>query len=168
MGCYVSPVCHSRDMSINYVKIGVYYHPIVLQRLLEHTHRNPPPSHISLRMSYANPLHNPVSSSQKSAYSALGNAMPSKAPDTSGRIRLPQTTFSPTSKWHGTTGKANLAPTIQFDYKGHSKQGVSMRELAARGVPEICLMIQGGEDKVLAHTGLQRVTFRILVCFYLH
>jgi len=91
--------------------------------------------------------------------------MPNQTLGIPGRIRLPQASFSPTSKWHGTTGRANLTPPIQYDYKGHSREGVSMRELAARGVPEICQMIQGGADKVLAHTGLQRITFRILVGF---
>ena len=44
-----------------------------------------------------------------------------------------------------------------------------MRELCARSIPGISQMIEDPEDLVLDDTGLQRITFRILVsfCFFL-
>jgi hypothetical protein len=49
---------------------------------------------------------------------------------------------------------------VSFDYPGQARQGVSMRDLRLKGTST---PIQGANDFVLSHTGLQRVVFRIIV-----
>lgn len=119
-------------------------------------------------MSYTNPLHPPVDASHYSKFSALGSAMsgpPAKSQFLSPfRRRLPQGIYTPGSKWKVAMGRSNqLNNSIPFDYIGYSKQGVPMRELSSRGAHALAMMIQGANDPVFSHTGLQRITFRILV-----
>ncbi|KAG6873080.1 hypothetical protein C0995_003124 [Termitomyces sp. Mi166 len=57
---------------------------------------------------------------------------------------------------------------IQFDHIGYNGQGMQMRELSARSEAAIAAMIQGAEDPVLAHTGRERITFRIIWPGYEH
>lgn len=119
-------------------------------------------------MSYINPLHTPVSASNRSQFSSLGGAVsgaPAPAQFLSPfRRRLPQAQYTPSSKWKNATGRLNqLHNAISFDYLGYTKQGVPMRELSTRGAHALSSMIHGANDKVLAHTGLVRITFRIIV-----
>ena len=121
-------------------------------------------------MSYANPLHPPVSAARLSGYSSLGVVTPRDAmlPQflSPSRRRLPQATYAPSCKWRMATGRRNqLRCPITFDYLGYSKQGISVVETLAKGVPGLLRMIQGPNDQVFANTGLTRITFRILVCF---
>ncbi|KAF9463659.1 hypothetical protein BDZ94DRAFT_1163524 [Collybia nuda] len=118
-------------------------------------------------MSYINPLHAPVSAANRSQFSSLGGAVNSTP--TPGqflspfRRRLPQAPYTPSSKWRNATGRLNqLHSAISFDYLGYSKQGVPMRELSTRGTHALASMIHGANDPVLAHTGLVRITLRIL------
>jgi hypothetical protein len=126
-------------------------------------------------MSYINPLHAPVAPTNRSAYSSLGGAVHG-APTPSRflspfRRRLPQAPYTPSSKWKLATGRLNqLHNTVTFDYLGYTKQGVPMRELSTRGAHALASMIQGANDAVLSHTGLTRITIRILVrpsCIYI-
>ncbi|KAG5635520.1 hypothetical protein DXG03_005368, partial [Asterophora parasitica] len=126
-------------------------------------------------MSYINPLHPPVSSSQKSQFSSLGGAVqPSAAQSASSfmspcRRRLPQPPYTPASKWRAATGRTNkVHSAIPFDYLGYSKQGVPMRELSTRSTVALGQMIQGAGDAVLAHTGVARITLRIIWPGYEH
>lgn len=57
-------------------------------------------------------------------------------------------------------------PAISFDFKGYKRQGVPMRELSAHSIHGIGQIIEDPEYTVLAHTGLQRITFRIQVSFF--
>ena len=121
-------------------------------------------------MSYVNPLHYPVNSTQFSSYSSLNGATPNSQNSSQFispfRRRLLQQTYTPASKWRNATGRTNVVhPAISFDYKGYKRQGVPMRDLSARSSHGIGQMIEDPEDTVLAHTGLQRITFRILVSF---
>ena len=120
-------------------------------------------------MSYSNPLHPPLSPALQSGYSSLGGAVnggptPSRFISPSKR-RLPQAPYTPTCKWRTATGRLNqLQYPITFDYLGYSKEGISMVETSAKGVPGLLRMIQGPSDLVLAQTGIARITFRIIVC----
>ncbi|KAG6917559.1 hypothetical protein DXG01_002028 [Tephrocybe rancida] len=126
-------------------------------------------------MSYLNPLHPPVRSSNQSQYSALDGALYSSSSQPTSsflsptRRRLPQQPYTPASKWRAATGRLDqVHNAIMFDYAGYAKQGVPMRELSARSGTVLASMIQGGKDTVLAHTGLARITFRILWPGYEH
>ncbi|GLB44466.1 putative glycosyl hydrolase family 79 C-terminal beta domain [Lyophyllum shimeji] len=85
------------------------------------------------------------------------------------RRRLPQPPYTPASKWRAATGRTNqLHSAITFDYLGYSKQGVPMRELSTRSAAALGSMIAGAGDAVLAHTGLARITLRIIWPGYEH
>ncbi|KAF5385125.1 hypothetical protein D9615_000893 [Tricholomella constricta] len=118
-------------------------------------------------MSYTNPLHPPVYPTQRSGYSALGDALKGH-PETSqflspSRRRLPQAAWAPSAKWKLMTGRTNqIHGAITFDYIGYAKQGVPMRELSTRSTHALASMITGANDQVLAHTGLTKITLRIL------
>lgn len=121
-------------------------------------------------MSYVNPLHYPVNPTQFSSYSSLNGATPQSQTSqfiSPFRRRLPQQPYTPASKWRNATGRTNTVhAAISFDYKGYKRQGVPMRELSARSTHGIGQMIENPEDTVLADTGLQRITFRILVSLF--
>ncbi|KAG6830418.1 hypothetical protein H0H87_008166 [Tephrocybe sp. NHM501043] len=121
-------------------------------------------------MGYVNPLHPQIRSSQLSTYTSLGSATgPSTAFLSPTRRRLPQQPFTPTSKWDLSMGKSvRLHSAIQFDYNGYVNQGVQMRELVARSSTALASMIQGAGDLVLAHTGRERIMFRIIWPGYEH
>jgi len=121
-------------------------------------------------MSYVNPLHHPINTTQFSSYNSLNGATANSQATSQFispfRRRLPQQPYTPTSKWRNATGRTNTVhAAIFFDYKGYKRQGVPMRELCARSIPGISQMIEDPEDLVLDDTGLQRITFRILVSF---
>ncbi|KAF9522487.1 hypothetical protein CPB83DRAFT_917136 [Crepidotus variabilis] len=105
----------------------------------------------------SNPLHCPLRASQQSSYSSLGGAVPS---GTSSLIRrLPQAMYTPSGKWHSANSRPGSHPPVTFDYPGHHNQGVRMQHLIAQ---DCSGLITGGTDRVLAHTGLQKITFRIM------
>ncbi|KAJ7703526.1 hypothetical protein B0H17DRAFT_922023 [Mycena rosella] len=82
------------------------------------------------------------------------------------RRRVPLVPYSPTQGWKVVTGRTQpLHSTVSFDYPGQARQGVSMREFRLKGNST---PIQGAGDLVLAHTGLQRIVFRILWPDYGH
>ena len=117
-------------------------------------------------MSYTNPLH--YSGAPSSSFSSLSSACYGAAQQNSSfisprRRRLPQAAYTP-GKWNGATGRVTAVHhPITFDYIGYHKQGVPMRELSARGAHALSQMIQGSSDLVFARTGIQRITFHILV-----
>ncbi|KAG6878802.1 hypothetical protein C0992_007646 [Termitomyces sp. T32_za158] len=120
-------------------------------------------------MSYANPLHPPVRSSQVSQYTTLEGAAGFTRFLSPTRYRLPQQSYKPSSKWDQTMGQnVRRHAAIQFDHIGYNGQGVQMRELSARSDAAIAAMIQGAGDAVLSHTGCERITFRIVWPGYEH
>ncbi|KAF9463662.1 hypothetical protein BDZ94DRAFT_1308568 [Collybia nuda] len=124
-------------------------------------------------MSYVNPLHAPVSAASRSQFSSLGgavNGVPSASQFISpNRRRLPQAPYTPSTKSRGSGGRASqLNHPIAFDYLGHSKQGIPMRELSTRGGHTLASMVHGAGDQVLVHTGLARINLHILWPGYEH
>ncbi|KAG6897500.1 hypothetical protein C0992_000930 [Termitomyces sp. T32_za158] len=115
-------------------------------------------------MSYSNPLHPPVRSSNISQYSSLEGAAGITRFLSPTRHRLPQQSYKPSSKWDQAMGQSvRLHAAIQFDHIGYTGQGIQMRELSARSDAAIAAMMQGAGDAVLYHTGRERITFRIVV-----
>ncbi|KAJ7702114.1 hypothetical protein B0H14DRAFT_2416770 [Mycena olivaceomarginata] len=80
------------------------------------------------------------------------------------RRRLPFEPFTP-ARWNAATGRSEVHRPVSFDYPGQARQGVSMRDLRLKGTST---PIQGANDFVLSHTGLQRVVFRIIWPGYGH
>ncbi|KAF7336441.1 hypothetical protein MSAN_02298100 [Mycena sanguinolenta] len=80
------------------------------------------------------------------------------------RRRLPFEQYRP-PQWHNASRQGQVHRPVCFDYPGQTRQGVSMRDLPLRGAST---PIQGANDLVLAHTGLQRVVFRIIWPGYGH
>ena len=123
---------------------------------------------ITMSTIYVNPLHPPIPSALQSPFNTLSGAVvcSSNGPPflSPFRRRLPQITYTPSSKWRNVTGRTNLvhAP-VHFDYLGYSRQGVPMRELSTRGAHALASMIVGATDQVLVHTGLSRITLYIIV-----
>lgn len=120
-------------------------------------------------MSYTNPLHPPSGSYAVSSYSTLSSAVYGSKPSSPfispNRRRLPQQPYTPSSKWKTATGRTmQLYQPIVFDYIGHSKQGVPMRELLSRNTHALAQMIQGANDQIFSKSGLARINFHILVC----
>lgn len=118
-------------------------------------------------MAYHNPLHSQVGN--VSSYSALTGAVSGGSHTFASPFRrwLPQPDYSPASKWRAATATDNRhLPAVFFDFIGHSKQGVNMREISVRGAAGLGQMLIGANDPVLASTGLQRITLRIMVSFH--
>ncbi|KAJ7149285.1 hypothetical protein C8R43DRAFT_888156 [Mycena crocata] len=86
-------------------------------------------------------------------------------PNPANRRRVPQEAYVPKQGWKAATGRTQMHAPVSFDYAGRAREGVSMRELRLKGV---AAPIQGANDLVLVHTGLQRVVFRILWPGYGH
>lgn len=81
------------------------------------------------------------------------------------RRRVPQILYNPSSKWDDQIGRlAHTHGIILFDHKGHSKQGMKIMELYSAGTRS---SMAGAGDRVLASTGLQRITLYIRVCLNL-
>ncbi|KAJ7353033.1 hypothetical protein DFH08DRAFT_648634, partial [Mycena albidolilacea] len=83
------------------------------------------------------------------------------------RRRLPFEPFTP-ARWNAATGGSEVHRLVSFDYPGHTafrSPCVSMRDLRLKGT---ATPIQGANDLVLAHTGLQRVVFHIIWPGYGH
>lgn len=124
-----------------------------------------PPSPIILPMAYVNPLHSQVGN--VSSYSTLSGAVSGGSHVFTSPFRrwLPQPDYSPVSKWRAATATDNRhLPAVFFDFIGHSKQGVNMREISVRGAAGLGQMLVGANDSVFTSTGLQRITLRIMVC----
>ncbi|KAJ7433133.1 hypothetical protein B0H11DRAFT_1834207 [Mycena galericulata] len=74
--------------------------------------------------------------------------------------------YTPKQGWKAVTGRTQeLNAPVWYDYPGQANQGVSMRELRAKGP---MAPIQGANDAVFAHTGLKRIVFRIIWPGYAH
>ncbi|GAW10425.1 hypothetical protein F5879DRAFT_983609 [Lentinula edodes] len=115
---------------------------------------------------YYNPIHPTVSSQNTSQYSSLGGAVRGAPAQSSflipNRRRVPQSIYQPTGKWRNQTGRlAPIHAPVSVDFKGYSRQGMRMMELYARGAFALSQMMEGGDDRVLAHTGLKRITLHI-------
>ncbi|KAG6899690.1 hypothetical protein C0993_007890 [Termitomyces sp. T159_Od127] len=116
-------------------------------------------------MSYVNPLHPPVRAGQQSRFSSINRAL-EPALDSPTRRRVPQQIYVPNSKGMPAPGRRH-AP-ITFDHPGYSKQGVQMREFVSRSSSALASTVQGAGDAVLAHTGISRITLRIMWPGYDH
>lgn len=119
-------------------------------------------------MSFVNPLHYPVNPTQFSSYSSLVGATPNSQSSSQFispfRRRLPQQLYTPISKWRNATGRTNIVhPAISFDFRGYKKQGIPMRDLSIADPHVVDRILEDPGATVLAHTGLQRITFRIIV-----
>ncbi|TFK69367.1 hypothetical protein BDN72DRAFT_959639 [Pluteus cervinus] len=77
---------------------------------------------------------------------------------------LPQLAYTPTTTWRATTGRCfpDQSTEIFFDYKGQHGQGVKIRDMRDELEPECRFRIEGPDDRVLEHTGLKKVTLRII------
>ncbi|KDR84438.1 hypothetical protein GALMADRAFT_713250 [Galerina marginata CBS 339.88] len=117
-------------------------------------------------MTYSNPLHPPIAGGYASNYTALAPAVSGGGArgDTAYCKRLPQGVYTPASKWHAATGRTNdVHAPISFNRKGANRRaGVSVVELNGRSIQELSAILEGGDDRVLADTGRQRITFRIM------
>ncbi|KAK7050228.1 hypothetical protein R3P38DRAFT_2503309 [Favolaschia claudopus] len=83
----------------------------------------------------------------------------------STRRRLPLEQFKP-AQWRSATSPNAVHRSISFDYAGMPlRQGVSMKDLRLKGTSAPLL---GAHDPVLAHTGMQRIVFRIMWPGYGH
>ncbi|KAF9523244.1 hypothetical protein CPB83DRAFT_737916, partial [Crepidotus variabilis] len=108
-----------------------------------------------------NPLHCPLRASQQSSYSSLRGGV---ASGMSSLIRrLPQAMYTPSGKWQSANSRPGSHPPVTFDYPGHHNQGVRLQDLIAQ---DCSSLIVGGTDRVFAQTGLQKITFRIMVSGY--
>lgn len=120
--------------------------------------------------SYGNPLHPPLSCTQYSAHTSISVALvpPAHTFLVLYRRWVPQPAYTPASKWKsGTAVQPNKQlPTVSFDYTGQPRQGIPMRELSVRNMSTLSNILQGANEPVLAQTGLQKITLRILVSIY--
>ncbi|KXN90324.1 hypothetical protein AN958_04357 [Leucoagaricus sp. SymC.cos] len=104
---------------------------------------------------YHNPIHMPVFPSQVSDYSSLSGALsPPTQFASPRRCRVPQCA----AKASG----GPVAKPVSFDYIGYSHQGVSIVDFSARSANALIQMIAGGNDLVLAGTGVQHINLRIM------
>ncbi|KAF9444934.1 hypothetical protein P691DRAFT_676670 [Macrolepiota fuliginosa MF-IS2] len=105
---------------------------------------------------YHSPIHTPVFPSQMSGYSSLSGAL-SPAPSQFAnprRRRVPQSAV-----------KASGSPVthpVSFDYIGYAQQGVSIVDFSARSANALAQMVAGGNDLVLANTGVRQINLRIM------
>lgn len=106
----------------------------------------------------SNPLHAPLRQSQQSSYTSLAGAVGQAS--SSLVLPLPQTIYSPSSKWDQATSRRPDHAPIAFDYKGYSNQGVRMQDLLVRDCSGI---ITGGADQIFGNSKLTKITFRIMV-----
>ncbi|KAF9077555.1 hypothetical protein BDP27DRAFT_1208445 [Rhodocollybia butyracea] len=115
-------------------------------------------------MSYHNSIHPTITLQNASYYSSLGGAVRG-APQSSfmipNRKRVPQSIYHPNDKWRAQTGRLTVHPPIAIDFKGYSRQGMKMSEIYARGSYALSQMMEGADDRVLARTGLKRITLHI-------
>ncbi|EGO02317.1 hypothetical protein SERLA73DRAFT_104719 [Serpula lacrymans var. lacrymans S7.3] len=130
---------------------------------------------------YINPLHPPIPSAAHSSYTALANACPQTLPlqPPFGPIlptvrRLPQTPWTPHSKWNATMSRSKPSQPIMFDLFGARSMGlgVPMREMSTRSANAIEQMIVGARDNVAAlmagSGGTRKIRFRIMWPGYEH
>ncbi|KAJ7487367.1 hypothetical protein B0H11DRAFT_2157182 [Mycena galericulata] len=116
---------------------------------------------------YPNPAHPHGTPRGGQSYSlSYGPAQPRPAFSSSTRRAVPLQAYSPTQGWKATMERTReLHAPVRYDYPGQAHQGVSMRELRAKGP---MAPIQGANDAVFAHTGLNRIVFRIIWPGYEH
>lgn len=108
---------------------------------------------------YHNSIHVPVFPSQVSGYSSLSGALapPPSQFANARRRRVPQCAAK-------AAGNPVCHP-ISFDYIGYSQQGVSIVDFSARSANALAQMVAGGNDLVLASTGVAQINLRIMVSF---
>ncbi|KAJ3573844.1 hypothetical protein NP233_g2166 [Leucocoprinus birnbaumii] len=111
---------------------------------------------------YHNAIHAPVFPSQVSGYSSLSGALtpPPSQFVNSRRRRVPQCAAK--------AAGGPVAHPVMFDYIGQSQQGVSVAEFHVRSTNVLGQMIAGGNDLVLANTGVQEINLRIMWPGYDH
>jgi hypothetical protein len=56
-----------------------------------------------------------------------------------------------------------VSSPISFDYIGYSQQGVPIVDFSARSANALIQMVAGGNDLVLASTGVKQINIRIMV-----
>ncbi|KAF5389218.1 hypothetical protein D9757_003443 [Collybiopsis confluens] len=114
---------------------------------------------------YHNPIHPSIASQTRSQYSSLGGAIVGvRQPGflLPNRRRVPQSFFQPKDPRKLQAGRTTpLHPSIPIDFKGYSRQGVKMIELYARGSAALSQMLEGANERVLAHTSLRQIALHI-------
>lgn len=107
---------------------------------------------------YHSPIHTPIFPSQVSGYSSLSGALspPPSQFANSRRRRVPQCAVK-------AAGNPVFTQPISFDYIGYSQQGVSIVDFSARSANALAQMVAGGNDLVLANTGVSQINLRIMV-----
>ncbi|KAF5362295.1 hypothetical protein D9756_002042 [Leucocoprinus leucothites] len=105
---------------------------------------------------YHNAIHSPVFPSQVSGYSSLSGALspPPSQFANPRRRRVPQCAAK--------AAGSPVANPVMFDFIGYSQQGVSIAEFHVRSANALSQVIAGGNDLVLANTGVQEINLRIL------
>ncbi|KAG6815962.1 hypothetical protein H0H87_009875 [Tephrocybe sp. NHM501043] len=113
-------------------------------------------------MAYTNPLHPPVHPTAHSQFSTISGALQPQYLSAT-RQHIPQQPY-----YSSKPGSGRVHAPIAFDHPGYAKQGVQMRELTMRSIGALASVIQNAGDAVLAHTGLSRITLRIMWPGYEH
>ncbi|KXN90319.1 hypothetical protein AN958_04352 [Leucoagaricus sp. SymC.cos] len=110
---------------------------------------------------YHTAIHSPVFPSQVSGYSSLSGALsPNSQFANPRRYRIPQCAAK--------AAGAPVAQPVSFDYIGYAHQGVSIADFHVRSANALSQMIAGGNDLVLAQTGVREINLRILWPGYEH
>ena len=106
---------------------------------------------------YHSAIHTPVFPSQVSGYSSLSGALtpPPSQFANPRRRRVPQCAVK--------AAGSPVTHPISFDYIGYSQQGVSIVDFSARSANALAQMIAGGNDLVLATTGVKQINLRVMV-----
>ncbi len=114
-------------------------------------------------MAYINTLHPQVK--EIAAYSSLGRAVIPEELSPFWKKSLPGG-YAHSSKWTATVGSPGKYRPVYFDIVGRRGSGVPVSELLSRGYYGMSASMNGAYDEVLAHTGLHRITFRLVVRVY--
>lgn len=114
-------------------------------------------------MAYVNTLHPQVR--EVAAYSSLGRAVTPEDLSHCWKKNLPGG-YAHNSKWTTTVGSPGKYRSIDFNIVGSHGRGVPVSELLSRGYYGMSASMNGAYDQVLAHTGLPRITFRLVVRVY--
>ncbi|KAF9259211.1 hypothetical protein L218DRAFT_1059804 [Marasmius fiardii PR-910] len=122
-------------------------------------------------MSYSNPLHCYVSSSQLSPYSSLGagtiayNEKGTRNP--TFRHKLPQSLHAPSGRLGKISSRAPLSAPICFDFITQPRQGIPLKELSVIGTAGLQQMMEGANDPVPTG-GEKKIIFHICWPGYEH
>ncbi|KAF7432549.1 hypothetical protein PC9H_004490 [Pleurotus ostreatus] len=110
-------------------------------------------------MPYINTIHPQVR--DVAAYSSLGCAVTPEDLSRFWKKNLPGG-YAHDSKWIATVGSPGKYRPVYFNIIGSHGRGIPVSELLSRGYYGMSASMDGAYDKVLAHTGLQRITFRLV------